>query len=120
MRLVDARAASRLDESAVGHRRTARSPANERASYPRPPRCYASLRRPGRGATDRDDDTMAAIPSKKTRASRDDESTPFLGSEYMDARSYLRQPARVKASDPGSPGSNDSEIGVDADPAPDR
>jgi hypothetical protein len=42
-------------------------------------------------------------------------STPYMGSEYMDARSYLTHPTRprVRTSDKTFHGSNESDFGSD-------
>ncbi len=37
-----------------------------------------------------------------------------MGSEYMDAKTYLKQPTRVKPSDPSFHGSNESDFGSTA------
>ncbi len=52
-----------------------------------------------------------------TPTGRDPSTTARLGSEYMDAQSYLTQPTRapkVQESDPTFHGSNDSDFGSDA------
>jgi hypothetical protein len=50
-------------------------------------------------------------------AKEDRETASHLGSEYMDARTYLTQPPRaprVKTSDETFHGSNDSDFGTQA------
>jgi hypothetical protein len=50
-----------------------------------------------------------------TPPSEDGPAVPNMGSEYMDARSYLTQPTRaqlVKESDETFHGSNDSDYGI--------
>jgi hypothetical protein len=49
-----------------------------------------------------------------TPAPEDAASTPYMGSEYMDARSYLTHPTRpprVRTSDKTFHGSNESDFG---------
>ncbi len=58
---------------------------------------------------------MAATP-RKPRVPRDASTAPFMGSEYMDAGSYLRRPARPIAPNEEAHGVNDSEFGVDETP----
>ncbi len=50
--------------------------------------------------------------TKSRNRSRDDEkdAAPFMGSEYMDARSYLEKPARIKRSSTAPPVSDEANV----------